>query len=45
MGKRAGPGTISARARRDNALKVLIKRVFFYDNYVAYNVRKFWWQS
>ena len=41
--KRADPAKMSARARRDEALKVEIKRVFE-DNYEVYGTRKVWRQ-
>lgn len=43
MAKRADPIKMSARARRDEALKIEIKRVFE-DNYEVYGARKVWRQ-
>lgn len=43
MAKRADPVKMSARARRDEALKIEIKRVFE-ENYEVYGARKVWRQ-
>ena len=43
VAKRADPTKMSARARRDEGLKVEIKRVFE-DNYEVYGARKVWRQ-
>jgi putative transposase len=41
--KRRDPGRMSARAKRDESLKVEVKRVF-YANFCVYGVRKTWRQ-
>lgn len=43
LAKRADPAKISARARRDQALKVEVARVFA-ENFMVYGVRKVWRQ-
>lgn len=43
VAKRANPENLSARARRDMALKLEIARVFA-ENFEVYGVRKDWWQ-
>ena len=41
--KRRDPSKLSARAKRDTALKVEVRRVFE-ENFSVYGVRKIWWQ-
>ena len=43
LAKRADPGRLSARAKRDAALKIEVARVFA-ENFRAYGVRKVWRQ-
>ncbi len=43
VAKRADPDKLSTRAKRDQALRIEVRRVFE-ENFSVYGVRKVWWQ-